>query len=80
MRWNCWKLIINDSSCLKVVREGLTSMFRLSCLDFHGCMIIYENLWVRVWWKIYIDQEHESLLGVCVSEVVFELLSKMDVW
>jgi hypothetical protein len=29
--------------------------------------------------KNYMDQEHESLLGVCVSDVVFELLSKMGV-
>jgi hypothetical protein len=28
--------------------------------------------------KILIDQEHEFLFGVCVNDVVFELLSKMD--
>ena len=30
--------------------------------------------------KILIDQEHEFLFGVCVNDVVFELLSEMDIW
>jgi hypothetical protein len=38
------------------------------------------DLWVRVLEKNSIDQEHEVLFRVCEIDVVFEILSKMDVW
>ena len=54
-------------------------MIKLSCVEFHEFMIIYENFMLGFLEKIFIVQEHELVFGVGTINLAFEPLNKMDI-